>query len=173
MKTKSIVVCIAVAVFGFGGVVVADAAEQICASFEVSSVEAPQTFGVGKYSAVATSDIIVHVVFPQTFKEDHVITLRFSTPNRHLYREIDVPIAPAGTRLPGTRRLANYPYPVEVKVPEEQRINGETVASVQVRFPVGGTSIATSSLYGAWTVNGLIDGKETRCFRPLTINIFE
>jgi len=173
MKIKTTIVLVSLAVIGFSGVAVTHGAEEICASFEVSSVEAPQTFGVGKYSAVATSDIIVHVVFPQTFKEDHVITLRFSTPNRHLYREIDVPIAPEGTRAPGTRRLANYPYPVEVKVPENQKINGETVTSVQVRFPVGGTSIATSSLYGAWTVNGLIDGKETRCFRPLTIHIFE
>ena len=174
MKIKTIVVCIALAFFGLGGVVVAEAAEHMCATFEVSSVESPQPVGTGDFSAVKTSDIIVHVVFPDEFKEEHVITVRFQTPNQHLYRVIDVPIAPLGTRAPGTRKLPDYPYPVEVKVPTETKdVSGETVVSVQIRFPVGGTSIVTSSLYGEWHVTGLIDGRELRCFRPLTINIFE
>ncbi|MCD4749528.1 MAG: hypothetical protein K8R59_09145 [Thermoanaerobaculales bacterium] len=169
MKTKTIVILVLFAVVGLWAFVPAEAADGICARFEVSSVEKPTPREGGKFSAVKTTDLIVHVLFQDEIKEELVVTLRFYTPNRHLYREMDIPIAPSGTRAPGKRTLPNYPYPVEVKVPNTTRPGGEP--AIEVRFPVGGTSIVSSSLYGTWTVSGLINGKELRCFRPLTITI--
>ena len=150
----------------------ADAAESICPRFAISTVEQPGVFDIGKYSAVETSDIIVHVVLPQTFKEEHVISLKFFTPAGHLYRQIDVPITPdIGSRTVESRRLPGYPYPVTVAVPEVRRVAGETAPTVEVHLPVGGTSIVTSSLYGMWRVNGFVDGVELRCFRPISFGI--
>ncbi len=150
----------------------AGAGESICPSLAISSVEQPADFGVLKFSAVETTDIIVHVVLPQTFKEEHVISLKFTTPAGHLYRQIDVPITPdIGSRTVESRRLPGYPYPVRVAVPEVRRVAGDTAPTIEIHLPVGGTSIVTSSLYGMWRVNGMVDGVELRCFRPLSFGI--
>ncbi len=147
-------------------------AEDLCPRFAISSVEEPDLFDVGKYSAVKTTDIKVHVVLPTPFKEEHVISLKFFTPAGHLYRQIDVPLTPEiGREGTQSRRLPGYPYPVTVVAPEVRRIEGELTPSIEVRFPVGGTSIVTSSLYGMWRVNGMVDGVELRCFRPMTFGI--
>ena len=147
-------------------------AEDLCPRFAISSVEEPDVFDIGKFSAVKTTDIKVHVVFPTTFKEEHVISLKFFTPAGHLYRQIDVPVTPEiGREGTQSRRLPGYPYPVTVAVPEVRRVAGELAPSIEVRFPVGGTSIATSSLFGMWRVNGMVDGVELRCFRPMTFGI--
>ena len=147
-------------------------AEDLCPRFAISSVEEPEVFDVAKYSVVKTTDIKVHVVFPTAFKEEHVISLKFFTPAGHLYRQIDVPITPEiGREGTQSRRLPGYPYPVTVAVPEVRRVAGELVPSIEVRFPVGGTSIATSSLFGMWRVNGMVDGVELRCFRPMNFDI--
>jgi len=163
-------IAVTVAILAFAGW--AGAAESICPSLAISSVEQPSDFGALKFSAVETSDIIVHVVLPQTFKEEHVISLKFFTPAGHLYRQIDVPITPdIGSRTVESRRLPGYPYPVTVAVPEVRRVAGDTAPTVEIHLPVGGTSIVTSSLYGMWRVNGMVDGVELRCFRPLEFGI--
>ncbi len=152
-----------------------DAGEGLCPRLLISSVEEPDVFDVATYSAVETTDIKIHVVFPEQFKEEHVISLKFYTPAGHLYRQIDVPVAPEVGRegASQTRRLPGYPYPVTVAVPEMRRVAGESVPSIEVRFPVGGTSIVSSSLYGTWRVTGMADGVERRCFRPMTFGIVE
>ena len=95
------------------------AAESICPRFAISSVEEPDVFNVAKYSAVKTTDLKIHVVLPDQFKEEHVISLKFFTPAGHLYRQIDVPVTPEiGREGTQTRRLPGYPYPVTVAVPE-------------------------------------------------------
>ncbi len=150
----------------------AGAGESVCPRFAISSVEEPDVMDIGKYSAVNTTDIKVHVVFPTQFKEEHVISLLFYTPAGHLYRQIDVPVTPEiGREGTQSRRLPGYPYPVTVAVPEVDRAVSATSPSIEVRFPVGGTSILTSSLYGMWRVNGMVDGVELRCFRPMSFGI--
>ncbi len=162
-------IAVMVAAVATAGVV---GAEDLCPRFEISSVEEPDVFNHAKYSAVKTTDLRVHVVLPDTFKEEHVISLKFYTPAGHLYRQIDVPVTPEiGREGTQTRRLPGYPYPVTVAVPEITRVAGELAPSIEVRFPVGGTSIVTSSLYGMWRVNGMVDGVELRCFRPMSFGI--
>ena len=149
-------------------------AEDLCPRIEISSVEQPEIFDMPKYSATKTTDLKVHVVFPDQFKEDHVISLKFRTPAGHLYRQIDVPVThEVGRQGTQTVRLPGYPYPVEVAVPEISRIAGQVAPSIEVRLPVGGTSIATSSLFGQWQVTGMIDGLEQRCFRPVSFGIVQ
>ena len=153
---------------------IAGAGETICPKLEISSIERPNDFDSRKFSAVETTDVVVHVVLPQDFKEEHVVSLKFYTPRGHLYRQMDVPVsAKIGSRDVESRKLPGYPYPVTVENPQVRRVAGETAPEVQVRFPVGGTSIVTSSLYGMWRVVALIDGVEQRCVRPLNFGIGE
>lgn len=167
-KYVPVIVMVAAVVAMAGGA----GAEDLCPRFAISSVEEPDVFDVGKYSAVETTDIKVHVVFPAEFKEEHVISLKFFTPAGHLYRQIDVPVTPEiGREGTQSRRLPGYPYPVTVAVPEVRRVEGELAPSIEVRFPVGGTSIVSSSLYGMWRVNGMVDGRELRCFRPMSFGL--
>lgn len=169
MKIGSLIVLVSAVLMTAGWV---NAAEEVCPRFAISSVEQPDVFDVAKYSAVETTDIKVHVILPTDFKEEHVISLKFYTPAGHLYRQIDVPVTPEiGREGTETRRLPNYPYPVTVAVPEIRRVAGETVPSIEVGFPVGGTSIQSNSLYGMWRVNGMVDGVELRCFRPMSFGI--
>ena len=172
MKISKFVPLIVVMVAVLASAGWAGAGESVCPRFAISSVEEPDVFDIGKYSAVKTTDIKVHVIFPTEFKEEHVISLKFFTPAGHLYRQIDVPVTPEiGREGTQSRRLPGYPYPVTVAVPEVRRVEGELAPSIEVRFPVGGTSIVTSSLYGMWRVNGMVDGVELRCFRPMSFGI--
>lgn len=171
-KTKYLpLVAVMITVLAVAG---AAGAEDLCPMIEISSVEQPEIFNVSKYSATATTDLKIHVIFPDAFKEDHVISLKFQTPAGHLYRQIDVPVThEVGRQGTQTVRLPGYPYPVTVAVPEISRIAGQVAPSIEVRLPVGGTSIATSSLFGMWQVNGMIDGVEKRCFRPVSFGIVQ
>ena len=106
---------------------IAGAGETICPKLEISSIERPNDFDSRKFSAVETTDVVVHVVLPDAYKEEHVISLRFFTPRGHLYRQIDVPIsAEIGSRAVESRRLEGYPYPVTVENPQVRRVAGET-----------------------------------------------
>lgn len=175
MKKYSTLLLFAVAAILIAAAGTADAAEGLCPVFSISSVEQPEEFAAIKYSVVETTDIKVHIAFPEQFQEEHVISLKFYTPSGHLFRQMDVPVTPdIGREGPAqTRRLPGYPYPVTVAVPEVKRVDGESVPSIEVRFPVGGTSIESSSLFGTWRVNGMVDGVERRCFRPAVFAISE
>lgn len=148
--------------------------EGLCPYLEVSTVESPTSFDQNSFSVTATSDLLVHIVFPEEFVQEHVVTLRFFTPGGHLYREIDVPVATSlGDRSAVTRRLAGYPYPVRVRAPEAMAVRSLDVRAIPVAFPVGGTTIGSSSLYGSWMVKVLVDGKPTRCVQPLVFEVTE
>jgi hypothetical protein len=179
MRTRNFAltaVLVAILAGGAGALGAADPGgpEGLCPYLEVSAVENARFFDAGGFSASATSDVLVHIVFPEEFTQEHVVALLFLTPAGHLYRQIDVPVAPTlEGRAAATRRLAGYPYPVRVRVPEPAQVRSAAVASVQVPFPVGGTAIETSSLYGAWMVKVLVDGRPTRCVQPLVFEIVE
>lgn len=139
-----------------------------CPEMAISSVEQPNVVDNPKFSVVKTTDLKIHVTFPQGMTDEHIITLKFVTPKGHVYQQMDIPVSPDPVREGGsaTRRIPGYPYPVEVAVPELSRIGTESVPAIEVGFPVGGTSIATSSLYGAWRIEPLVDGVLLRCFPP-------
>lgn len=135
-----------------------------CPRVVVGSVEHPADVAVNRFSAVKTTDLIFHIMFTTEVAKDHVVTLNVYTPHGHLYRRLDVPVAPGRGNAPaGTRRLAGYPYPVKVETPVQRTAAGRSYAVVDVSLPVAGTSIVTSSLYGQWQVEVVMDGARQPC----------
>jgi hypothetical protein len=137
-----------------------------CPKVAVSSVEKPWVMPRA-FSAARSADLIFHVLFNSTPAEDHVVTLKVFTPKGHLYRQFDVPLV-SGTdkRFETERRLPGYPYPVPVQTTSTVKMNKRTYESVDVPFPVAGSAIVTSSLYGRWNVEVLLDGAAEPCGRP-------
>ncbi len=124
------------------------------------------------FSAARTTDIIFHVLFEGMPGDEHVVTLKVYTPHGFLYRTLDVPIAPGKGNAPmGTRRLTGYPYPVKVQAPHDVTVDGNHYASVDVSFPVAGSSIVTNSLYGRWRVEVYMDGAKQPCPGATTFDI--
>jgi hypothetical protein len=135
-----------------------------CPRVAVTSVEHPADVAVNRFSAVKTTDLVFHVMFSNEVAKDHVVTLNVYTPHGHLYRRLDVPVAPNRGNTPaGTRRLAGYPYPVKVQTPAQRTVGGKSYAVIDVSLPVAGTSIVTSSLYGRWEVAVVMDGARQPC----------
>jgi hypothetical protein len=80
---------------------------------------------------------------------------------------LEVPLAVGGAAA-GARAMSGYPHPVEEVA--LRLLDGPP--TVEVTFPVGGTTIATSGLYGAWQVEAeIVDGR--RCHDPAGFSIGE
>jgi hypothetical protein len=60
---------------------------------------------------------------------------------------------------------------VKVQAPRSVTVNGTQYALVDVSFPVAGSSIVTSSLYGQWRAEVHMDGQEKACSNPLYFQI--
>ena len=134
-----------------------------CPRVTFSSVEKPQTMG-RSFSAARSADLIFRLKFHNSLDRDSVVTLKVFTPNGHLYRQYDVPVASGNEkRSQGTRSLPGYPYPVPVRELHMTKAGGRNFASVDVPFPVAGSAIVTSSLYGRWKVEVSLDGGTTMC----------
>ena len=131
-----------------------------CPQVVVSAVETPAQLSRNRFSATHTTDLVFHVLFHGKLDKDHVITLKIYTPHGHLYQKLDVPAAPRKGNTPmGARRLTGYPYPVRIKAPHSVKYNNGLYDAVDVRSPVAGSTIMTSSLYGRWKAELLLDGK--------------
>lgn len=144
------------------GDVTAKASKSQCPRVAFSSVEKPQAMG-RSFSATRSADLIFHVQFDGSLNGDHVVTLKVFTPNGHLYRRYDVPVASGMTKRSKTRQLPGYPYPVPVQSTNMLKAGGRTSESVDVSFPVAGSTIVTSSLYGRWKVEVSLDGGTNMC----------
>ena len=128
-----------------------------------SSVEKPQAMG-RSFSATRSADLIFHLQFDGSLDRDHVVTLKVFTPNGHLYRRYDVPVASGKEkRSEVSRNIPGYPYPVPVQAPHMMKAGGRNFETVDVSFPVGGSTIVTSSLYGRWKVEVSLDGGTNMC----------
>lgn len=118
------------------------------------------------YSALEISDIIFDVTAVGVFDGDSVLELKIVTPNGHLYQVLTAPVSSDRTKAAGVSRVVGYPYALQVQH-MESKIAGETTDSpVTLRFPVGGTLIVRSSLYGLWEVSAYLDGVEAGCSDP-------
>jgi hypothetical protein len=130
-----------------------NAARSRCPKVTVSKVEKPNVRGKWRFSAARSTDLLFHVVFKNNFDSEHVVTLKVFTPNGHIYRQYDVPVASDGSkRSNAVKQLDDYPYPVKVQVVNPVEVDGVKKKVVDVRFPVAGSTIITSSLYGKWRV---------------------
>ena len=66
--------------------------------------------------------------------------------------------------------VEGFPRPLPVAVLENHRATMDTVT---VRWPVAGTPIVHSSLYGAWMVEAFLDGEVSPCGPATTFRIVE
>ena len=135
-----------------------------CPKIEVSSVERGLTESHGRFSTADTTDLVFNLLFHEALREEHVVTLDVYTPNGHLYRRLGVPVAPAGEKALGReRRLPGYPHPVTVRTPRTTTLKSSRYSVVEVLFPVAGTAIVTSSLFGRWQIEVFLDGGPKPC----------
>jgi hypothetical protein len=158
--------CVALGVTGDGALLFADGFE---------------TGGIGSWAGAPAGPIFhgtdtLEVRFELTLggelSGEHTVELQAIMPGGFRYQTLTVPFgaAPAAT-TPGTapraattprRRVEGYPDPLPMQT---LRVAGEGAVDPQVTgsLPVGGTSITTGSLYGAWTVEAYLDGADVAC----------
>jgi hypothetical protein len=98
------------------------------------------------FSAREILDLEFQVVVPAA-ASSAALELKVFTPNGHLYQALSVaptgssPSSSAGRRKPRYRTLT-------------------------APFPVAGTTIVNSSLYGTWRVEAYLDGQRSPCAKP-------
>ncbi|MRR12223.1 hypothetical protein EG835_07105 [bacterium] len=130
-----------------------------CKSIQVSSVPESRS---RSFHASEISDLGFSVLFPPgtVFHGTEILTLKIRTPRGHLYRKLETPLA-ARTVPEGevrARHVEGYPFPLrESSATTFGAEMGSFVVVLSPPFPVGGTTITTSSLYGQWTVEALIE----------------
>jgi hypothetical protein len=151
-----------------------NAQTSLCPRVAVSAIDKSEGKFRRRFSATRSADLTFHVRFDRSLNEEHLVTLKVFTPNGHIYRQYDIPLASGGEKRSGrTRSLPGYPYPVKVHATQTEKAGGRTFESVMVSFPVAGTTIVTSSLYGRWKVELFLDGDSERCGRPTFFHLEE
>ena len=122
------------------------------------------------FSARRILDLGFHVELARGAPPDG-LTLKIFTPNGHLYQQIDVPVAPAGSRE-ATRALPGYPFPVKVAAVRAVRAADDGIERAVVDAPpflVAGTNIVSSSLYGRWRVEAWVKDAPEACSAQFNI----
>lgn len=121
----------------------------------------------GSVSATTTDDLTVAVLLPFPLGGDRVLRLEYLTPRGHRYQGAVAPVS----ETPKLVHLPGYPRPMAARVPARTQAQGQPVSRVELSFPVGGTSITASSLYGTWQIVPYLDDEERPCGPPATVEI--
>ena len=130
-----------------------------CSQIRVSSPEVTRNKKgkkrkTARFSASQILDLELEVRLPaKQFKEQHIgrhkVALKLYTPSGSLYQTLVLPFV---VDTPGATNEARY-------------------LSASTTFPVAGTSIVTSSLYGRWTILSYVDGDTKRCGKAERIKL--
>jgi hypothetical protein len=106
------------------------------------------------FSASSVLDLKIETALSPALKGPHQVEFRLFTPNGHLYQALPATVtAPA----PATDR-------------RNRDVARQQMASAM--FPVAGTTIVSSSLYGEWKVEAFLDGERTvACTKPISFVI--
>ncbi len=151
--------------------VAAEAPGPACLGVSVSaSPPSTDRQGTNKgFSARRVLDLSFRVALPLEAQPES-LALRLFTPNGHLYQQVDVPIAPEGSRE-SERALAGYPFPVKVaRVRTGRAPDGVPSRAVDAPpLPVAGTTIVSSSLYGRWRAEAWLAGAPEACSAEFNI----
>jgi len=123
----------------------------------VSSISKAPRFAVTK-----VLDLTFTVLFSPSFFGDHMVDLKVFTPDGQLYRSMAVPIND-GKRPAGERSVAGYPRPVRERTVTQVTRDRAAYAAVAIPFPVAGTDIVSSGLYGRWRVQAHFDDNPDPC----------
>jgi hypothetical protein len=140
-----------------------------CARVEVSSgsTVAPRpgpTF-IGsspRFSVTKILDLTFTVLFPSRISGEHLVELRVFTPDAQLYRSLVIPVA-GGSKASATRSVDGYARPLPEQALQRVARGRGFFAAASTAFPVAGTDIVSSGLYGRWRVEAYVDGAEQRC----------
>jgi len=125
-----------------------------CAGIQVTAPDAPApTKRKAKkkptFSASSILDLELEVALSPALKGQRRLELKVYTPKGHLYQTLSTTVKTNAASL--DRRKRESPK--------------RTAAAM---LPVAGTTIVTSSLYGEWKVEAILDGeRETTCGKPL------
>ncbi len=133
-----------------------------CVAIQVSAPASTHPTVGGGFSARLVEDLTISVLFPGDLKDAHILALDLTTPKGFLYQTITVPVAAPGAP-PTARAIEGYPRPVQELAPRATTVGTARFQQVDVPFPVGGTMIATGSLYGTWRVAPRLDGALKPC----------
>ena len=151
------------------GGAVAQTPTRSCVRVEVSSASpsAPLSRSalvpsVPSFSATRILDLTFTVLFPTTLEGEHVAELRVFTPDAQLYRSLAMPFA-RGAQPNAARPVEGYARPVPQQPLKQVSRGSGLFAAASTTFPVGGTDIVSSGLYGRWRVEAYLDGAEQRC----------
>lgn len=115
-------------------------------------------------SAKQVLDLVVRAVFPAGWSGDDLLEIELVGPAGTLYERRSVPVSASAVR--GTaRKVASYPHPLVVAAV------GAGEATPSARFPIAGTSIVASGLYGNWTAQARLQGAASPCWTPTSFRI--
>lgn len=127
--------------------------------FESGSVE---DWGHARvFSVTEILDLRFFVGFDEALQGDHVLQLVIRTPNGHVYQKLEAPVSSDFKKAGAMKKLQGYPKPVPIRVTGRQELAGKAVYVTSLELPVGGTSIESSSIFGQWSVEVVLDGEVT------------
>lgn len=121
------------------------------------------------FSAIETVDLLFEVVLHRLKAGEHLLRLELFTPQGHLFRPLSIPFSTSAKPKRSKRRLPGFGRPVEVRLAQRSR-RGHVV---RLRFPIAGTTIVRSGLYGTWTMTASLDGKPVILCGDATFTIAE
>lgn len=171
------VTSVALMAFLVAGAATAQSAARSCSKVEVSSgqtatqgqapftVQGPRPTFVGgspRFSVTKILDLTFTVLFPTKTDGEHLVELRVFTPDSHLYRSLAIPVAGRGRAL-GARSVDGYARPLPQQALSRVARGRGFFEAASTTFPVAGTDIVSSGLYGRWRVEAYLDGAEQRC----------
>ena len=114
------------------------------------------------FSATKVLDLNFTVLFPATVEGEHLVELRVFTPDAQLYRSLAMPVAP-NVVANAVRNVDGYTRPLAQQPLARVSRGRQRYAAASTAFPVGGTDIVSSGLYGRWRVEAYLDGAKQRC----------
>jgi hypothetical protein len=142
-----------------------------CVSVEISSgTSAAAATAKPRFSVSKTLDLTFTVLFPVSTSGQHVIELRVFTPDGQLYRSMAIPIVD-GTRAATSRTVPGYPRPVAEKALARVTRGTTAYSAAAIPFPVGGTDIVSSGLYGQWKAQAHVDGADSPCVSAVAFTL--
>jgi hypothetical protein len=121
------------------------------------------------FSATQILDLQFRTTLARPLKGQHVLELKVYTPKGHLYQVLTVPFSAPLPTMPAPKPMRLEPTVESKGKGPANRVAKPVVddpdqpPSVAATFPVGGTAIVTSSLYGHWTVTPHLDGSLDAC----------
>jgi hypothetical protein len=149
--------------------ILAQAPTRSCVRVEVSSATtaAPVSRSVlvpasPGFSATRILDLTFTVLFPSKMEGEHLVELRVFTPDSQLYRSMAMPVA-RDAAANATRQVEGYARPLPQQALKRVARGRSLFATASASFPVGGTDIVSSGLYGRWRVEAYLDGATERC----------